>query len=62
MKKIKNPAFKEIKISSHKFICEGIETVLDVINAEDEEQARMLFHTKYPALKKDTVKITKKES
>ena len=41
----------------HRYTCDGIETVRDVIIAEDPEQAKLLFAVKYPTLKKDTIKI-----
>jgi len=39
------------------FIIEGVETILDGIPADDQKQAEMLFHAKYPAAKITAVKI-----
>ena len=39
------------------FIIEGIETVLDGIPAETQEQAKMLFRAKYLAAKITAVKV-----
>lgn len=42
-----------------RFLCEGTITILDVVEAEDEEQALVIFSANYPESRSH--KITAKE-
>jgi uncharacterized protein with GYD domain len=44
------------------FVIEGISTILDIIEAPDQERAEMLFRVKYPAVKSSTIKTQTLES